>query len=497
MMHGREQSDGLVVPAKPRNNAGGVPAADGVEGRGSAKRNPQQPTTRRTQSRASVPAGLERVRQAARKDKDARFTALLHHVTPELLRESYLGLKRRAAPGVDGVTWQQYGQDLEANLRDLHARLHRGAYRPKPSRRAYVSKANGRMRPLGIAAVEDKVVQAAVATVLSSVWEQDFIGFSYGFRPGRSPHDALDALAAAVKRGRVNWILDADVRDFFSAVSHEWTQRFVEDRIADPRILRLIRAWLTAGVMEDGKVTWEQAGTVQGATISPPLANLYLHHVFDRWAHEWRGRHARGKVYLVRFADDIIVGFEHREDAERFRGELRERLAAFDLELNPEKTRLIEFGRFAARNRAARGLGKPENFTFLGFTHICGTSRKGGFQLVRQTNRTRLRRKLREIRRELRRRMHASIPEQGAWLRRVVQGHFNYYAVPTNIHALSAFRKQVGRHWIRTLRRRSQRGRRLTWQRMYPWIDRCLPRARILHPWPEDRFDARLKARAV
>lgn len=395
------------------------------------------------------------------------------------------------------MTWRQYGERLEENLQDLHARLHKGAYRPKPARRAYIPKADGRVRPLGIAAVEDKIVQAAVAQVLNAIYEQDFVGFSYGFRPGRSPHDALDALATAIKRRKVNWVLDADIRDFFSTVSHGWLEQFVGHRIADKRILRLIRQWMVAGVMEDGSLSWEQAGTVQGATISPLLANLYLHHVFDLWAQWWRRRHAKGEVYLIRFADDLVAGFEHREDAERFWADLRERFAKFGLELHQDKTRLIEFGRHAARNRAACGLGKPETFSFLGFTHICGKSRKGGFLLERHTDRTRLQEKLREVKAELRRRMHGSIIEQGAWLRRVVQGHFNYYGVPTNIRALGAFRKQVGRYWLTTLRRRSQRGSRLTWRRMDPRVRRWLPRARILHPWPDDRFDARLKVRTV
>lgn len=494
-MHGHEQSHGSVVPAKPRNNTD-VSVADGVEGRGPTERNPSELSTRRTQGRGSVPDGLERVREAARRDHKLRFTALMHHVTIDLLRQSFLKLNREATAGIDGMTWQTYEQDLEAHLRDLHDRLHRGAYRPKPSRRVFIPKADGRLRPLGVVVVEDKVVQAAVAAVLSTVWEQDFVGFSYGFRPGRSPHDALDALAVAIKREKVNWVLDADIRDFFSTVSHEWMLRFVEHRIADKRILRLIKLWLAAGVMEDGTLTWPEQGTVQGATISPLLSNLYMHYVFDLWAQQWRRRNAKGVVCLVRFADDFIVGFEHREDAERFRAELADRFATFGLELNLDKTRVIQFGRFAALNRRERGLGKPETFSFLGFTHICGMARNGGFVLERHTDRGRLRGKLRAVKAELRRRMHHSIPEQGAWLRRVVQGHFNYYAVPTNIRALNAFRKQVGRHWLTTLRRRSQRDR-TTWAAMDRRIGRWLPRARISHPWPDDRFDARLKVRTV
>jgi group II intron reverse transcriptase/maturase len=431
----------------------------------------------------------------ARRDKEARFTALLHHVDLDRLRAAYWAIRPQAAPGVDGVTWLDYGQDLERNLRDLHARVQRGSYRAKPSRRAHIPKADGRLRPLGIAALEDKLLQRALVEVLNAVYEQDFVGFSYGFRPGRSPHHALDALAAGIKRKRVNWVLDADFREFFTSLDHRWLVRFLEHRIADRRVLRLIQKWLSAGVIEEGTWTACDEGVPQGASVSPLLANVYLHYVFDLWAHQWRRRHARGEVIVVRFADDFVVGFEHRDDAERFRADLRDRLARFGLELAAEKTRLIEFGRFAARDRAARGLGRPETFRFLGFTHICAKTRSGRFKLKRITDSKRMRAKLREVKTELRRRQHLPIPEQGRWLGSVVRGHFAYYAVPDNSEALHAFRDKLVRHWLRALRRRSQRTR-MTWKRTYRLEDRWLPRVRIQHPWPDDRFYARTQGRS-
>jgi len=438
---------------------------------------------------------LERVREAARKDRKARFTALLHHVTIDRLRDAYLGLRRRAASGVDGVTWQQYGERLEDNLREVHARLHRGAYRAKPSRRAYIAKTDGRQRPLGIAAVEDKIVQAAVVEVMSAICEVDFLGFSYGFRPGRNQHQALDALAVGILRQKVNWVLDADIRGFFDTIDHGWLMKFVEHRIADQRLLRLIRKWLSAGVLEDGKWTESSVGTPQGATISPLLANLFLHFVFDLWAHAWRRLRAHGDVVIVRYADDFVVGFQHQADAEAFLGALRERMQKFGLELHPEKTRLIQFGRYAVEHRARRGLPKPETFAFLGFPHICGQSRRGRFLLMRHTLSKRLRVKLSAIKAELRRRLHAPVDETAAWLRTVVRGYFAYHAVPTNIHALESFRDHVARLWLRSLRRRSQR-HRVTWRRMSTLVRHWLPRPRILHPWPDERFDATTQGRS-
>jgi len=428
-------------------------------------------------------------------DRNARFTALLHHVTVDRLRQAYRAINPRASTGMDGVTWGAYGQDLEANLQDLHARVHRGAYRAKPSRRAYIAKADGRMRPLGIAAVEDKVLQRAVVEVLNAIYEVDFAGFSYGFRPGRSPHQALDALAVGIDKKKVNWILDADIRGFYDAIDHGWLCKFVEHRIADKRVLRLIQKWLNAGVIEDGSWSASEEGAPQGATASPLLANVYLHYVFDLWAQHWRRRQANGDVIIVRFADDIVVGFQHRSDAERFQADLVQRLARFNLELNTEKTRLIEFGRFAAENRRRRGLGRPETFAFLGFTHMCGKTRAGRYALRRKTIAKRMAAKLREVNALLRQRRHWPIAEQGQWLGSVVRGHTAYYAVPGNIAAVSAFRKQVTRLWGRSLRRRSQR-HRVTWERMGRLEARWLPATRITHPWPNVRFDARTQGRS-
>ena len=493
-MNDHGKSDRPVVPAKPSNKAAQA-VAETVEERGLPKGNTASKTRPGLSAGQGVSSALDRVRRAAQKDKDARFTALLHHVDLDRLRAAYRALSPDAAAGVDGVTWQSYGQDLEANLRDLHARLHRGAYRARPSRRAYIPKADGRLRPLGIAALEDKIVQRAVVEVLNAVYEVDFLGFSYGFRPGRGQHDALDALAAGILKRKVNWVIDADIRDCFTGLDQSWLVRFLEHRIADRRVLRLIQKWLRAGVIEDGSWTASDEGAPQGASASPLLANVYLHYVLDLWAEQWRGRHAHGDVVIVRWADDFIVGFEHREDAERFLADLRERFAQFALELNAEKTRLIEFGRYAARNRRARGLGRPETFDFLGFTHCCAKNRSGGFMLRRTTIKKRMAAKLREVKTELMRRRHLPIPEQGRWLASVVRGHLAYYAVPGNIDTVVAFRTQATRHWYRALRRRSQRTS-LNWERMNRLSIRWLPPARIQHPWPDARFNAKTQGRS-
>jgi group II intron reverse transcriptase/maturase len=494
-MNGHGKSDRLVVPGKPSNNAG-TPAAEEVEGRSLAKGNTGQQNTPRTQRRThGVPSALDRVRELARKDRKVRFTALLHHVDLDRLREAFLALRRNAAPGVDGETWEHYAEEMEERLRDLHDRVQRGAYRAKPSRRVLIPKADGTERALGIAALEDKIVQRAVAEVLHAIYEGDFVGFSYGFRPGRGPHHALDALAVGICRKKVSWVLDADIRGFFDTIDHRWLLRFLGHRIGDPRLLRLIQKWLRAGVVEKGRRSATEFGTPQGATISPLLANVYLHYAFDLWADHWRRRHARGDIVIVRFADDLVVGFQHREDAERLEHALRERLAGFGLELHASKTRLIEFGRFAAGNRQKRGLGKPETFDFLGFTHICARTRRGRFLLARQTMRKRMRAKLKEVKAELTRRRHLPVPYQGKWLASVVQGHVNYYAVPTNIFAVTAFCKEAVRLWHRALSRRSQKGR-VSWRRMACYRDRWIPSPRILHPWPEMRFDVRTRGRS-
>jgi RNA-directed DNA polymerase len=493
-MDERGKSDGPVVPAKPPNNTA-CAVAEVVEERGPAKGNTASTTHPGRSAGHGAPSGLERVREVARRDKEARFTALLHHVTVDRLRAAYRAIRPQAAPGVDGVTWEAYGQDLEANLQDLHRRLHAGSYRARPSRRSYIPKADGRLRPLGIAALEDKILQRAVVEVLNAVYETDFRGFSYGFRPGRDPHQALDALTVGIWRKKVNWVLDADIRDFFTSLDHGWLEKFLEHRIADQRVLRLIRKWLSAGVIEDGNWSQTTEGAPQGASASPLLANVYLHYVFDQWADWWRRRHAHGEVIIVRFADDFTMGFEYQEDAPRFLAELRERFAKFGLELHPDKTRLIEFGRFAATNRQARGLGKPETFDFLGFTHICARMRDGRFWVRRITVAKRMRAKLREVKDQLKRRRHQPIPEQGRWLASVVRGYRAYYAVPGNRAAVATFRTQVTKLWHEALERRSQRTR-INWARMNRLATRWLPPARVVHPFPDVRFRASTQGRS-
>jgi group II intron reverse transcriptase/maturase len=486
MMHEGEKSDLAIVAVKPTNKAGRS-AAELVEPRAGTKGNAGQQSTDRTPSRATVTQALERIRRTARERKKERFTALLHHITPELLEAEFFALEEHAAAGVDGVRWRDYEQHLKANLEELHGRVHRGAYRPLPSRRVYIPKSDGRQRPLAVAALEDKIVQRATAAVLNAIYEEDFLGFSYGFRPGRSAHDAMDALVVAIERRKVNFILDADIRSFFDTVSQDWLIRFVEHRIGDKRIIRLIRKWLRAGVLEDGIVKASEKGTAQGAVISPLLANIYLHYALDLWAERFRRRETTGDMIIVRYADDFIVGFEQEHDARRFLDALRERLKEFALSLHPEKTRLIEFGRFAAENRKRRGLGKPETFNFLGFTFICGRSKQGKFQIRRKSRRDRMRAKVREVKMELRRRMHQTIPGQGKWLRQVVTGYFNYHAVPTNSQALTTFRFFVTELWRRTLRRRSQTDG-MSWERIRRLANDWLPKPHILHPWPQARF---------
>jgi RNA-directed DNA polymerase len=440
---------------------------------------------------------LDGIRQTARGDRSAKFTGLLHHIyAVERLRAAYHALKRDAAAGVDGQTWQTYGQALEANLLDLSDRLARGGYRPEPVRRVYIDKADGSKRPLGVPALEDKIVQRAMVEVLNAIYEQDFLGFSYGFRPGKSAHNALDAVAVGVSKMKVNWILDADISKFFDTIEHNWLVKFIEHRVADARVVRLIRKWLHAGVLEDGRLERSELGTVQGGSISPLLANIYLHYAFDLWVKQWRGRYARGEMIVVRYADDWIAGFQYREDAERFQREVAERLAQFGLKLHPDKTRLIEFGRFARDNRRRRRQSKPETFDFLGFTHCCGRTRKGKFMVLRITSAKRLRAKLHAVKDELRRRMHRPIAEQGQYLRSVVAGHTRYFGVPDNGARIGVFRRQVGRLWRRTLSRRSQ-SKHLSWKRMQRIVTHWLPPARICHPYPDRRLIVRPKARAV
>lgn len=488
MMNDPEKSDSPIVAVKPTNRPRRM-GAESVEPRGGTKGNTDERCTTRTPSRTCVLQGLERVRERAKAHKKERFTALLHHVDVGLLTRAYFWLKKDAAPGIDGMTWAQYGEDLQGRLEDLHGRVHRGAYRAQPSRRQFIPKPDGRQRPLGIAALEDKIVQRAVVEVLNAIYEADFVGFSYGFRPKRGQHQALDALATGIIRTPVNWIIDADIRAFFDSVNHDWLMRFMELRVGDARLLRLIRKWLKAGVLQDGELLPTTMGTPQGAVISPLLANIYLHYVYDLWAKRWRDRTARGKVIVVRYADDTVVGFQYEADATRFMAELRERLEAFALSLHPEKTRCIEFGRFANRDRRRRGLRRPETFNFLGFTHICGRSRQGAFLLNRRSRRDKMRDKVRAVRDGLRRRINCTIPQQGEWLQRVVRGFNTYHGVPTNGGSLQVFRNSVVKAWLWALRRRSQR-HRTTWNRMVGIADRWLPPARVIHPWPERRFAA-------
>ncbi len=488
-MHVVEESDSGTVPMN-HSNKSGKPPAESEEGRPLIKENTHQSSTLSTQSEARVSQGLAGVRRAAREQqKEMKFTALLHHLTVALLRDSFYALKRKAAPGVDGITWQEYETGLEGRLADLHSRVHRGAYRALPSRRVYIPKPDGRQRPLGVAALEDKVVQQAVVTILNQIYEGDFRGFSYGFRPKRSQHQALDALYVAITRRKVNWILDCDIRGFFDNLSHDWLLRFVQHRVADCRILRLIQKWLKAGVMEEGEWKDTEMGTPQGSVISPLLANIYLHYVFDLWVDVWRRKRARGEVVVVRYADDNVIGFQHVADADRFLMEFRERLKKFGLELHPDKTRRIEFGRFAEINRNKRGEGKPETFDFLGFTHISGKDRNGGYAVKRKTISKRMRAKLLEIKQQLRRRMHEPAAQTGQWLRAVVQGYFNYHAVPGNTDSLSAFRYRVIRLWRTMLIHRGQK-HHLTWAQMRKLADRWIPQPRVLHRYPRVRFDA-------
>jgi RNA-directed DNA polymerase len=489
MMHGREKSDQAIVASKPANGVERS-AAEPVERRAWTKGNADRQSTRQAQRWESVSPDLERIRKVARERPKERFISLLHHISTDLLRDAFFELKEHAAPGVDGLTVRTYAADLERKLADLHARVHRGAYRALPSRRVYIAKPDGQQRPLAVAALEDKIVQRATAAVLNAIYEADFLGFSYGFRPNRGAHDAMDALVVGIDSTKVNWILDADIRSFFDTVNQEWLIRFLELRIGDRRIIRLIQKWLKVGVLEDGALRISDTGTAQGAVISPLLANVYLHYALDLWVTRWRQHEATGNVIVVRYADDFIVGFEHESDGRRFLAEMRARLGKFSLSLHPDKTRLVEFGRHAAADRARRGLGKPETFNFLGFTFICGTSRRGKFLIKRKTRRDRMRTKLKEIKEALRRRMHQPVPEQGKWLGQIVDGYFNYFAVPTNHRALTTFRAEITKRWVRLLGRRSDKGA-LTWDRISALVTEWLPQPTVRHMWPNQRFAVR------
>jgi RNA-directed DNA polymerase len=489
------ESDSFIVPEKPANKGGVPQPAELVEGRELTKENAEQSLLDRTQSRKvdgtpfeARSRGLLGVREAARMGRKQKFTSLMHHITPDLLRASFFELKKQAAPGIDGERWGDYAIEFEQRIEDLHERIHRGAYRAKPSKRTYIPKPDGRMRPLGIAALEDKIVQQAARTVLECIYEQDFLGFSYGFRPGRSSHQALDALFVGISRGKVNWIIDADIRGFFDNISHEWLMQSLEHRIADQRMLRLMKKWLRAGISEDGEWSRTKVGTPQGAVISPLYANVFLHYVLDLWIHDWRKRQAKGEVTIVRYADDFVIGFREESDARKCLAALGERLAKFGLALHPEKTRLIEFGRYAEERRAKRGDGPPETFDFLGFTHISGKTLGGDFTIQRKTSRKKFQAKLAELKETLLRRRHDDLARVGEWLQSVYRGWCQYYAVPGNSARMQQFRNAIQVMWLRILQRRSQRGRRLTWVKFSKLCKRWLPTPKILHPYPSVRF---------
>ncbi len=494
-MYADEKSDKVIVPQKQPNN-GGCPSAEAVEGRALPKGNTGQATAVRTLSRVAASSGLAGVRQAARQRKDVQFTALLHHITVPLLADSYYALKRGSAPGIDGITWQAYGNNLYGKLIELHSRIHTGCYKARPARRTMIPKADGSERPLNILCLEDKIVQQAVVYVLEAIYEADFMGFSYGFRPGRGQHDALDAVSVGIIRKQINWVLDADIQQFFDAMDHDWIMTFLQHRIGDKRLLRLIRKWLKVGVMNGDHAERNEVGSPQGAVVSPILANIYLHYAFDLWANTWRKRRACGDIIIIRYADDVVLGFEHESDAQLFQQHLHQRLKAFDLNLHPDKTRLIRFGRYAIRDRKRLGLGKPETFDFLGFTHYCSNARwSGNFIIVRKTIKKRLRATLKRIKAELRRRLHDSVVDTGKWLSRVLQGHLNYFSVSGNSPSIWLFFTEVRKLWLKSLRRRSQKAY-INWENFVRITNRFFPRIRLLHPHPCYRFDARTRGRS-
>jgi group II intron reverse transcriptase/maturase len=483
-----EKSDAGTVPERSAKTW--VTPVESAEGKPAAKGKSAARDARSTQREESAPTTLQRIGQRAKEKPKEKWTNLLSHMKLPILKEAYLCLRKDAASGVDQVTWYEYGERLDERLLDLENRVHRGGYHPQPVLRVHIPKGDGKTRPLGIPALEDKVVQQAARMILEPIYEAEFIGFSYGFRPGRSQHDALDALAEAIRR-KVCWVLDADIQSFFDTIDHGHLQRFLEHRIGDTRMVRLLMKWAKAGVMEEGKLHVVQKGTPQGGNISPLLANIYLHYVFDLWALSWRKKHARGEVYVVRYADDLVAGLQKEQDAHAMRKALDERLAKFGLKLHPDKTRVIRFGRYAREQNEERGLPRPQTFDFLGFTHIAGLSRGGKFQLKRRTSRKKRRAKLARLKEEVRKRRHAPVAEQYVWLSSVLTGHYRYYGVPTNYPALKQFRERVQDMWHASLQRRSQRGR---WnkQQYVSFNERfLLPRARIHHPWPSERFALR------
>ena len=485
-----EGSDALVVPEKSAKTR--VTPVESMEGRGAAKEKLASGNARRMQGRGSAPTEARRAGSNGKpRAKGGKFTNLFCYLKVPQLREAYQRLKPAASPGVDRVTWAEYGQGLEVRLRDLQDRLHRGSYHPQPVRRVFIPKLDGKERPLGIPSLEDKLVQQAVRAILEPIYEREFLGFSYGFRPGKSAHDALDALAASMMQGRVNWVLDADIRSFFDTIDHAWMKKFIEHRIGDRRLVRLLMKWLKAGVMVEGVREETVQGTPQGGVISPLLANIYLHYVLDLWVHTWRRRDARQHVYIVRYADDFVMGFEDGRDAHSMLAALRRRLRGFGLEVHEDKTKILRFGRYARERCAARG-EKPGTFDFLGFTHICEVDRKHGwFQLHRHTSKKKRQSTLQRLSDELRLRRPEPPQETCKWLGRVLRGFDQYFGVPTNETVLERMRRHIRLAWFRQLQRRSQRA---CWT--VPMLKRFskrfpLPKVAIVHPWPEARFAAR------
>ena len=488
MMNGMEKSDSVIVAVKPTNKGTQVPA-EPVEPRTEPKGNSGGQSTRRAQHRESVTQAADRIRQFVQREPRERLTALLHHVTVDALRWAFFELKRNASAGADGMTWRMYEEGLEGRLADLHDRVHSGAYRASPSRRVNIPKPDGGTRPLGVAAIEDKIVQKAVTEIiLTPIYEAEFLGFSYGFRPGRGAHNALDALAVGLMRRKINWVVDCDIRAFFDHVSRDWLVRFLEHRIGDKRVIRLIIKWLNAGVMEAGEWRDNLRGTPQGSVASPILANIYLHYVLDLWFQKkWRSHEVGGDTIIVRYADDFVVGFQHKRDAERFLDAAKKRFGNFELEIHPDKTRLIEFGRFAQRDRRQRGQGRPETFDFLGFTHYCTKTRRERFQLGRKPVAKRMTRTLKRLKEELRRRRHRKVVDTAIWLGKVVNGWLGYFAIPTSFRHLSRFVHHLRRLWLKELRRRSQKDR-TQWDRVSRLIAMYWPKLEIRHPWPEQRL---------
>ena len=488
-MKGYRESDNLIVSEKPLNKTGdNKPVAEEVERRRLAERNPSKQNRNQAQSWAILPSELERIRYAAKRNKKEQFISLWHHVyNSARLESSFLKLKRKSAKGVDGQTWSTYNLNRKENLKNLSEQLKNGGYRARPVKRIYIPKPDGRQRPIGIPSLEDKIVQGSMVEVLNSIYENDFLGFSYGFRSSRSQHNALDAVVEAIEGRKVNWVLDVDIRGFFDAISHKWLIRFLEHRIKDKRVIRQIKKWLNAGIMEEGRWCKSEQGTPQGGSISPLLANIYLHYVFDLWANNWRNRNASGDVVMIRYADDMVLGFQHKHEATRFLSGLKDRLKKFTLEVNTEKTSLIEFGRFAAERRRNKGEGKPETFYFLGFTHVCSRSRLGKFTVLRNTAAKKMRNKLAELKITMRDRLHWSIPDAGKWLKSVLTGHYRYYGVPWNGKSLTRFRSEIFRMWCNSLRRRSQK-HRITWERMGRLAKIWLPCPFISHPYPSQRM---------